>query len=82
LVLSQVLQNAPHFAVLAEVVRKLQFQNNSIETVATEINPITREAFPKLQFWESNLKFKGKSGPQPLFPRACPKIVRFQRTVK
>jgi hypothetical protein len=32
LVVSQILQNAPHFAVLAVDVQKLQFLNNSNET--------------------------------------------------
>jgi hypothetical protein len=28
------------------------------------------EAFPKLQFWESNLKFRGKSGLQAAFSKS------------
>jgi hypothetical protein len=36
------------------------------------------EAVPKLQFWNSNLRFNRKSGPdfspiRPVFPRACSK---------
>jgi hypothetical protein len=40
------------------------------------------EAVPKLKFWNSDLRFKGKSGPdfspiRPLFPRACGKTIGF-----
>jgi hypothetical protein len=34
------------------------------------------EAFPKLQFWESNLRFMGKSGLKTAFSRAFPKTKR------
>jgi hypothetical protein len=35
------------------------------------------EAVPKLQFWNSFLRFRGKPGFRPVFPRACPKLTEF-----
>jgi hypothetical protein len=48
---------------------------------------LVKEAVPKLQFWNSNLIFKGKSGPdfspiRPLFPRACGKTMGFWNRLK
>jgi hypothetical protein len=34
-------------------------------------------AVPKLQFWNSNLRFTGKAGFRPLFPGACGKTMGF-----